>query len=49
VLALVERERDRGKLALVKLSVLSNPTGLELMNRGSNTFSKVGQRRTNFG
>jgi hypothetical protein len=31
VLAFVERERERGRLALVKLGMLSNPTGSEPM------------------
>jgi hypothetical protein len=31
VLALVERERERGKLASVKLCVISNPMGSEPM------------------
>jgi hypothetical protein len=29
VLALVERERERGRLAMMKLGVNSKPTGLE--------------------
>jgi hypothetical protein len=40
VLALVERERERGKLASMKLGMLSNPTGLEPMQYDARVLVK---------